>query len=163
MSRRTPRRDSSSCNASSICAAVTSMNGTVSASSTTARRPWDAARTRSRTVSALAKNRRLSTRSTATWLGTTLSGVSAQVAPLVGGPGDLAQLCDVGPRGAVEQQQQRDTDADEQPRKRVEDQHAGHRGDRGDEVRPCCEREAARTAPAVDVVQVLERSQVDQL
>ena len=42
----------------------------------------------------------------------------------------------VGPRGAVEQQQQRHRDADEQPGQRVEDQHAEQRGERGDEVGP---------------------------
>ena len=43
---------------------------------------------------------------------------------------------DVRPRGAVEQEQQRDADADEQAGQRVEDQHAEQRGERGEEVGP---------------------------
>ena len=66
----------------------------------------------------------------------TFSGVPFEVGELAGGPGDVAELGDVRPRRAVEQQQQRHDDADEQPGQGVEEQHAEQRGHGGDEVGP---------------------------
>ena len=103
------------------------MNGIVSASSTIPVVPGFAARRmRSRTASALAKKSPLSGRST-TMPGTgSFSGMADEVGVLAGRAGDAAELGDVRPRRAVEQQQQRDGDADEEAGQRVEDEHAEH-------------------------------------
>ena len=89
-----------------------------------------------RTASALAKKSPPSTRSTATPGVRRVLRVAVDVAELVGRPRHPAELGDVRPRRAVEQEQQRHGDADEQPGQRVEHQHAEHGGDRRDEVGP---------------------------
>ena len=74
-----------------------------------------------------------------------------------------AELGDVGARGAVDQQQQRDPDPDEQPGEGVEDRHAEQRRDRGDEVGASREPELAPEALGVGAVQLDQRAVVDEL
>ena len=66
----------------------------------------------------------------------TFSGCRSRSPNWSGLPGDVAELGDVRPRRAVEEEQQRHDDADEQPGQGVEDEHAEHGRHRGDEVGP---------------------------
>ena len=59
-------------------------------------------------------------------------GVALDVAVVAGPARDLAEHGHMGPRGPVEQQQQRHRDADEQPGQGVEDQHPGQGGHGGE-------------------------------
>jgi len=77
--------------------------------------------------------------------------------------GRTAELGDAGTGVPIQEQQQRDADADEQAGERVEDEHAEHGRDRGYEVGPLGDREAARMATGVDAVQPPQRGDVDQL
>src|SRR4029453_8990960 len=65
--------------------------------------------------------------------------------------------------GAVDQQQQRDGDADEQPGQGVEDQHPEQGGDRGDEVGTGGHAVVATQPAGVDPVQPGQGWDVDQL
>ena len=69
----------------------------------------------------------------------------------------------MGAGRSVDEQQQRDDDADEQPRQRVEDEHAEHGGDGGDEVRTCRVAVDAAESVGVQLVQIDEGSDVDEL
>ena len=77
--------------------------------------------------------------------------------PAIAASGVSAEHGDVRARGAVDEQQDRDADADEQAGQRAEDQHADERGDRGDEVG--ARRHGVDAAGAADVkaVQAHER------
>ena len=66
-------------------------------------------------------------------------------------------------RGAVQEEQQRDGDADEQPRESVEDQNTEHRRHRGDEVglrRDPVDRSESTCREAIEPD---ERAHVDQV
>jgi hypothetical protein len=65
--------------------------------------------------------------------------------------------------GAVDQQQQRDGDAEEQPGQGAEDQHAEQGGDRGDEVGAGGHAVVATEPAGVDAVQGGQGRNVDQL
>ena len=66
-------------------------------------------------------------------------------------------------RRAVDEQQQRDADADEQAGQRAEYQHAGERGHRGDEVGTRRHGVDAAGAAEVKAVQAHERGNVDEI
>ena len=77
--------------------------------------------------------------------------------------GDLAELGDVWFRRSVEQEQQRHDDADDQSRQRVEQQHAEHRRDGGDEVGSGRRAVDLAEANRVEPVEAAERGEVDEL
>ena len=105
-----------------------------------------------RTASALAKNSPPSIRRITTPSGERFSGWRRRSPYWSVGPGHAPELGDVRRRRAVEEQQQRHRDPDEQPGQRVEDQDPQQRRDRGDEVRPRGEREAPGGWPAEHAV-----------
>ena len=70
---------------------------------------------------------------------------------------------DVGSRGAVDEQKQRDADPDEQAGEGVEHGHAEQRCERGDEIRARNEPELASEPLRVGVVEHEQRREVDQL
>ena len=90
-------------------------------------------------------------------------GVAIDIAVIPIGSGGPSERRDIGPGGAVDQQQQRDGNPDEQAGERVEDDDAEQRGDRGDEVRPRDESELAAEPAAGGAIQRDERPDVDQL
>ena len=69
----------------------------------------------------------------------------------------------MGPRGPVEQQQQRHRDADEQPGQGVEDQHPGQGGHGGEEVGPGGDAVDAAELTGRDPVEGGQGREVDQL
>ena len=75
----------------------------------------------------------------------------------------LAQHGDVGSRGAVEEQEDRHADADEEPRERVEHEHAGESRQRCDEVGSGGEAVDATESGRVGAVEPHERREVHQL
>ena len=146
----------------SMSVAVTSMNGAVWASRTTARVAGvSCARTWSRTASALAKNSPDSTRRTRTAGSGVRSGWRSRSSQA---PGSVpaGQPGDVRPRGPVEQQDQRDGDADEQAGQGVEDEDAEQGGERGEEVRAGRPAVDAGELRRPDPVEAAQRRDVDQ-
>jgi hypothetical protein len=90
-------------------------------------------------------------------------GVPLDVAVLAGHARDLAEHGHMGPRGPVQQQQQRHDDPEEQPGQGVEDQHPGQGGHGGQEVGPGGDAVDAAQLAGGDPVQGDQGRQVDQL
>lgn len=75
----------------------------------------------------------------------------------------LAELGDMRPGSPVQQQGQRRTDADEKAGQGVEDHHAEHGGDRGEEIGAGRDSVGRAEAPRVDAVEGGQGRHVDEL
>ena len=91
-----------------------------------------------------------------------VAGMAFDVGPAVRLVGRAGQLGHVRARRPVGQEHERAADPDDQPRQGVEDQHAGHRRDRRQEVRPGRHPDPPG-ALAGDPVEPAKRREVDQL
>ena len=90
-------------------------------------------------------------------------GMALDVRELARRPGHPAEDGYPRPRRPVQQHEHGDPDADEQPGQRVEDQHAEHCGDSGNEVRPSRHPQAGPEPPRVHAVERRQCRNVDEL